>query len=38
MYSHDINSYSKLAEIFSNKLEKHVPLKFKTIGGIQVLS
>ena len=36
MYSRDINSYSKLTEIFSNTLEKHAPLKFKSIRGNQV--
>ena len=36
MYSHDINPYSKLQEIFSNTLEKHALLKFKTIRGNQV--
>ena len=36
MYSHDINSYSKLTEIFSSIFEKHAPLKFKTIRGNQV--
>ena len=37
MYSHGINSYSKLTEIFSNALEKHdAPLKFKSIRGNQV--
>ena len=36
MCSHDINFYSKLTEIFSNTLEKHAPLKFKTIKGTQV--
>ena len=36
MHSHDINSYSKLTEIFSNTLEKHAPLKFKIIKGNQV--
>ena len=30
MYSHAINSYSGLTEIFSNTLEKHASLKFKT--------
>ena len=29
MHSHDINSYSKLTEVFSNTLERHAPLKFK---------
>ena len=28
--------YSTLSEIFSNTLEKHVPLKFKTVRGNQV--
>ena len=36
MYRHDINSYSKLTEIFSNTLEKHATLKFKTIRVNQV--
>ena len=36
MYSHDINSYSTLTEIFLNTLKKHAPLKFKTIRGNQV--
>ena len=35
MCCHDINSYSKLTEIFSNTLEKHDLLKFKTIRGNQ---
>ena len=37
MYSHDSKSYSKLKSIFSNTLEKHAPLKLKTIKGNQVL-
>ena len=38
MYSHGINSYSKPTEILSNTLEKHAPLKFKTIRDNQVPS
>ena len=36
MYNHGINSYSKFTEIFSNTLEKHAPLKFKTIRNVQI--
>ena len=38
MYNHGINSYSKFTEIFSNTLEKHTPLKFKTIRNLTVCS
>ena len=36
MYNNDINSYSKLREIFSNALEKHAPLKFEIFSGNKV--
>ena len=35
MHSPDIDSYL-LTKIFSNALEKHAPLKFKTIRGNQI--
>ena len=36
MNNNDINSYSKLTEIFSNTLGKHAPLKFEIISGNKV--
>lgn len=36
MHSHDIKSYSKLTKTLSDTLEKHAPLKLKTIRGNQV--